>query len=220
MKEVLGIDFGNTIVHNVTGEKISAGQTGLTEVCDYENAFNCIIRLINERFDASNVHLISKVSEKGEARVREWLRSHDFALTGFNMDNLHFCRERHEKGPICKKLGVTHMIDDRPEVMMSCAGIVPFKLLFRPTPMELEKFKTELSELTGVTIMNDWWDVERYFFGDLKKWETPPLVGHRVELRVDGRLVLGASLCEKPVLNCSADIKKLLTVLADNVGQS
>jgi len=217
MKEVLGIDFGNTIVHNVKGDKISAGQTGLTEVRDFENAFNCIIRLIDERFGAENVHLISKVSPTGEARVREWLRSHDFAITGFNMDNMHFCRERHEKGPICKKLGITHMIDDRPEVMMSCSGIVPFKLLFRPSPQELETFKVQLSNMTGVTIMNDWWDVERYFFGSLKKWENPTLEelvgGSRVEIRIDGKVCLGVSMKKKIVLHNNAELLALIDEL-------
>lgn len=213
MKDVLGIDFGNTIVRRVAaGEKHLFLSEG--EMFQQDNAYNCIIRLISERFGADNVHLISKVSETGEARVREWLRANDFFLTGFNMDNLHFCRERRDKGEICKRLGVTHMIDDRPEVMVSCSGIVRWKYLFRPSPRDVDQFKAELLQMTGLKTVTSWWDVEREFFGSLKAWHKPSIEelvgGSRVEITIDGKVCLGVSMKQKITIN---DNKELLALI-------
>jgi hypothetical protein len=52
-----------------------------------------------------------------------------FGRTGIAEGNVHFVRERHEKAPICRELGVTHVVDDRVDVLRHLES-VPHRYLF------------------------------------------------------------------------------------------
>ncbi|MEV0154471.1 hypothetical protein AB0H57_12125 [Micromonospora sp. NPDC050686] len=58
------------------------------------------------------------------------------ARTGIGPDRLHFCRTRPEKGPIAARLGLTHFVDDRLEVL-GYLDTVGHRYLFRPRPAEV-----------------------------------------------------------------------------------
>lgn len=138
---ILGIDLGRTIVRKIKGVPVV-----------YEGAFE-VIRKLSEQSQA--VFVISKVNEEQEVRSRAWLKEVDFStVTGICLSKVHYCRTRPEKGPICKKLGITHFIDDRAEVMYHLPKRVN-KYLFQPDVEEMKKFPTNSK------VVQSWKEIER-----------------------------------------------------------
>ncbi|MFD0787527.1 hypothetical protein ACFQZ8_26800, partial [Micromonospora azadirachtae] len=83
------------------------------------------------------VHLVSKCGEATQRRTLEWLAHHDFhGRTGIPVQRVHFCRTRPAKAPIARRLGLTHFVDDRLEVL-GYLDSVPHRFLFRPRPAEV-----------------------------------------------------------------------------------
>ncbi|WP_018655065.1 hypothetical protein [Actinomadura flavalba] len=79
--------------------------------------------------------IISKCGERIRLRTLAWLDHHDFyARTGLPRENVRFCRRRADKAGHCRELGITHMIDDRPDVHRALEGVVPHRFLFGPQP--------------------------------------------------------------------------------------
>ena len=77
------------------------------------------------------VHLVSKCGPRVAARTRRWLAAwHVFELTGLPPGQLHFCRQRADKAPICARLGVQAFVDDRGDVLRHLRGIVPWRYRF------------------------------------------------------------------------------------------
>jgi hypothetical protein len=146
---VLGIDIGNVIAHKVNDQHV-----------EVPGAFETINRL-RPRFD--NVFVVSRVSEPGEKRSRAWLEKNNFYWkTGIPYDNVHYCRKRHEKGPICAVLKITHFIDDRPEVMFHLDPAIN-KIFFNPNLKDLEEWKSKISQPKWY--LRNWIDVERVLDG-------------------------------------------------------
>ncbi|MEV7330303.1 hypothetical protein [Micromonospora sp. NPDC093244] len=52
------------------------------------------------------------------------------------MISVHFCRTRPDKAPIARRLGLTHVVDDKLEVL-GYLDSVPHRYLFRPRPAEV-----------------------------------------------------------------------------------
>ncbi|MDD5318824.1 MAG: hypothetical protein PHF79_03360 [Candidatus Pacebacteria bacterium] len=131
-RETVGIDIGDTIVER-SGDTRQA----------FPDALRVIKRLVAERF-GNNSHIVSKVNAEQMIRVRKWLDENRFhELTGLPASNVEFCAERHEKAPICEKLGITHFIDDRPEVISHMTS-VPHRFLFRPNMDDYERLSPSL----------------------------------------------------------------------------
>ncbi|GAA5180316.1 hypothetical protein GCM10023322_12340 [Rugosimonospora acidiphila] len=79
--------------------------------------FDALAALTVEPF-AARVHLVSRAGSKVAANTRAWLTHHDFfGRTGVPATNLHFVRERRDKAPVCQRLGITHSVDDRLDVL-------------------------------------------------------------------------------------------------------
>jgi hypothetical protein len=75
--------------------------------------------------------VISKCGERIQQRTLAWLDHHDFYdRTGISRRNVRFCRRRPDKAIHCRKLGITHMIDDRIDVHRALLGVVPHRYLF------------------------------------------------------------------------------------------
>lgn len=121
-------------------------------------AFKALRRLV-AKFGQANSHVISRVNDiHGTMRSKKRLENFQFCTeTGMCWTRLHYCYRRDEKGPIAKELGVTHMIDDRPEVLSHMDGIVPHRFLFQPNMNDFAKFEQKLS---GVVIVHSWTEVE------------------------------------------------------------
>ncbi|MDR7273885.1 hypothetical protein [Catenuloplanes atrovinosus] len=80
-------------------------------------AFTRLAELVAGRFQG-RVHLISKAGPEVERNTRDRLHHHDFfTRTGVPAENVHVVRERRDKAAVCTRLGITHSIDDRPDVL-------------------------------------------------------------------------------------------------------
>jgi hypothetical protein len=117
-----------------------------------EGSFEAL-KILNDHFKGE-AYLISKCSEWAEAQILTWLHAHDFfGKTGIDPKRVHFVRERNEKDGICRKLGITHFIDDRLEILGYMVESTPSLYLFMPDKKEVEEFK---EFLTQVTVVDGW----------------------------------------------------------------
>ncbi len=151
--EILGVDIGGVIITPAR----AAGDTSFFS-SDYlatppmADAFETIAELARRRF-GDRVHLVSKCGPGVEAKTRAWLAHHGFHdVTGVPEERLHFCRARADKAPICKRLGVTHFIDDRLEVL-GYLTTVPHRFLFQPDEKEIARHAAHLAE---VRVVQSW----------------------------------------------------------------
>ena len=153
----LGIDVGGVIIDRINDKTDTSffGNNYLaTTACP--DAFESISKLTRVTFGIDNVYLVSKAREKTERRTREWLEHHRFyEITGIKPENVHVCKERDGKAPICKDLGITHFIDDRLEVL-GYLTTVDNLYLFQGRSREIEKNKEHLGRVIQV---NNWLDV-------------------------------------------------------------
>ncbi len=158
MREVLGVDIGGVIIDRVNDNTDTSffGNKYL-QTSAVPHAFSVLQRL-SGRF-VGNLRLVSKCGQRTQDKTLDWLGHHRFfELTGIRPGDVHFCRERHQKAPICRELGITHFVDDRLEVLGHLVGIVPNLFLFRPQEKEVQKFKHHLSQVCRV---ESWPEIER-----------------------------------------------------------
>jgi hypothetical protein len=156
-KKALGVDIGNVIINHrnyqiadSNGREIHEENYSAIPAAD--GAFGALKKL-NGYFDGK-VYLISKCTEWAEERILKWLDDNDlYSRTGIDSKNVHFVRERHEKDAACRKLGITHFIDDRLEVLSHMIKSTPNLYLFMPDEREVEEFKEFLPKVKVVT---DW----------------------------------------------------------------
>lgn len=155
-EEALGVDIGGVLIDRVNdGTDTSFFSDNYLKTTAVPGAFDVLCQLVGRRF-GPRVHLISKCGKRTESKTREWLEHHRFySLVGVNRENLHFCRQRHEKHAICQRLGITHFIDDKLEVL-GYLLTVPNRYLFQPNPEEVRKFSKILPLVHRV---NSWDDI-------------------------------------------------------------
>lgn len=135
----LGIDFGNTIVRRVEGVQTP-----------FDGALDYITEFVQWGIP---IYLISKVNEEQKIGVCEWLDSNKFfSRTGVPEKNLYFCEKRHQKAYITSNLGITHHVDDRPEVFANMDPNVR-KYIFNPNPEEVIEY---FNLLYNAALMKDW----------------------------------------------------------------
>ncbi len=138
--EKIGIDLGNTLIVNRQPLPDALQVTGM----------------LRKRF-GEHIYIISRVNEEQEKRARAFVTSEIFVqTTGIPFSRVHFCRERHEKAPIARELGLTHFIDDRPEVM-SHMPFVRDRILFNPDSDDLMRF---FEEVSGPFVVRSWLEVK------------------------------------------------------------
>ena len=134
MAEILGVDVGGVILDWVrtAGTDVDFSGDNYLNTPTIEDSFEALATLNAGRFRDS-VYLVSRYPvEKGPTRVREWLKHQDFyGKTSILEGNLLQLTERQEKTPICQRLGITHFVDDRVEVLRHMVGIVPNLYLFQ-----------------------------------------------------------------------------------------
>ena len=150
---VLGIDLGGTI-HHKNDKKETVPMPGSFEV----------INKLRQKVKA--VYIVSRVTDEQSYRAYKWFQKFNFfEETGLTPNKVHFCYERRDKAPICQRLGVSHFIDDRPEVMSHMDYGVE-KLIMNPIMAEVTKYN-ECGLLGCYKIVYSWDDVENHF----KKYE-------------------------------------------------
>jgi hypothetical protein len=159
----LGVDIGRVIID---GSGYPAGADTAFFGADPEamlrtpavpGSFAALTRLT--RAFAGRVWLVSKCGEHTERRTLAWLAHHDFAgVTGIPANNVRFCRARPDKAIHCAELGITHFVDDRPDVHDALAGLVPHRYLFAGEDVRLPP---------GVLRTTGWSEAEPAILADL-----------------------------------------------------
>lgn len=126
---VLGIDIGGVLVDRVAeGEDTSFFGSRPLDTPAVQGCHEAITQLL-EAFQY-RVHIVSKAGPSVSALSRKWLALQGLAgRDGIDPANLHFVRKRPDKHLICDRLGVTHFIDDRLDVLEHLAS-VEHKILF------------------------------------------------------------------------------------------
>lgn len=120
----LGVDVGGVLVQRVdTSEDTSFFGTQPLRTPAVDGAFEALAELTAGPF-AGRVHVVSKCGPKVAANTVAWLHHHGFfARTGIAADHVHVVRARADKAPVCARLGVTHFVDDRLDVLAHLATV-------------------------------------------------------------------------------------------------
>jgi hypothetical protein len=130
----LGIDIGRVIIDSPPGQDTAffhGDQATVLRTPFVPGAFDAIPRLV-DRFDGQ-AWLISKCGPRIQQRSLDWLHQHRFFdLTGIPPTNIRFCLRRPDKAIHCADLGITHFIDDKPDVHAALRDLVPHRYLFGP----------------------------------------------------------------------------------------
>lgn len=154
----IGIDIGGVLIQRGSDKEDTSffGKNYLRTPA-VPGALEAVSEFCNRGFD---VHLVSKCGKHTEEKTLHWLlQNRVYEQTGLLPGNVHFCRERKDKASICGRLGITHFVDDRLEVL-SYLTTVPSLYLFNSQPAEVAKFS---SALGLVKKTDDWseivWDV-------------------------------------------------------------
>lgn len=148
--EVLGVDVGGVIIDKVNDNTDTSffGDNYLQTTATL-GVFEALQRLVSERF-GEHVHLVSKCGKRVQEKTLRWLDHHQFyERTGIGREHVYFCLERHEKAGICRRLGVTHFIDDRLEVLGSLQTVGNL-YLFQPNPREVRRHAQFLDRVRQV----------------------------------------------------------------------
>ena len=160
--DTLGVDIGGVIVR-LTDYSEDDGPRGELRHREMPGARAALQRLRDERFGDA-VYLVSKCGAQTEATIKRSLVDTGFCDdTGLGLDHVFFCRQRHEKAPICELIGVTHFVDDRLEVL-SHLGSVPHRYLFDGRPDEIRPYA---HVLPAVTPVGDWASLVDLLLGPL-----------------------------------------------------
>ncbi len=148
-KKALGIDVGNVIINNRFNDLKSLDAAGYQALPMQEGAF-AGLKILNDYFKGE-VYLISKCTEWAGEQSLAWFKNHNFyEATGIKPEKIYLVRERKDKDGVCQKLGITHFIDDRLEVLSYMIESVPNLYLFEPYQEEVEKYKEFLPKVTLV----------------------------------------------------------------------
>lgn len=153
-KKALGVDIGNVIINNRLNDLKNLDESGYAALPVVDGAFDSL-KILNDHF-LGEVYLISKCTQWAEEQILIWLKAHDFySKTDINKRHVHFVREKHEKDVICKKLGITHFIDDKLEVLSHMIGSTPNLFLFQPDETEVNLFSQFLPNIQRVESWNE-----------------------------------------------------------------
>jgi hypothetical protein len=133
----LGVDFGRVLndgsAHPTGDDTIFLGGSveEAMQTPAMEGAFDSLTRF--NRTLEGRVWIVSKCGPKLQLRTEQWLEFHRFfEITNIDPSHLRFCRERSEKASHCKRLAITHFIDDRADVLGHLIGLVSHLYLFGP----------------------------------------------------------------------------------------
>lgn len=134
----LGLDFGKVIMGAMINGQQDTSFLGTT----FEQAMQSpategaveAVSLLVEAFEGQ-VWIVSKCGPTVEKKTRGWLKHNRFYQdTGLAPANLRFCRQRKDKTPICKQLGISHFVDDRIDVLEHMVETVSGLYLFGEQP--------------------------------------------------------------------------------------
>jgi tRNA(Leu) C34 or U34 (ribose-2'-O)-methylase TrmL len=163
----LGIDIGRVIITGSSSSEedtafFDGDEAAMLATPEVPGAVDSIARLVRD-FDG-RVWLISKCGPTVQARTLRWLAAHDFyARTGISPDHVRFCRARADKRVHCVELGLTHFVDDHPEVHAAIQGTVEHQYFFGPQQQPVPDYGTHTPT---------WQDVQRSLGSEPERTES------------------------------------------------
>jgi hypothetical protein len=151
-KPVLGLDVGGVLVDRVAeGSDTSFFGERPMDTPAVPGALEAIPNLV-VLFE-HRVHILSKAGPKIAELTRRWLGSRDvIGPQGINPGNIHLMRKRPEKHPVCERLGVTHFVDDRLDVLQNLTS-VEHRFLFTGG---LGEHDAPECVPDGITVIGEW----------------------------------------------------------------
>ncbi|WP_344088945.1 hypothetical protein [Nostocoides veronense] len=122
VQPVLGLDIGGVLVDRLAeGEDTSFFGSRPMETPAVDGAGEAVERLL-AAFDC-RVHIVSKAGPRIATLSRQWLAEQEMLPGPLLESQVHFVRDRADKAPICRRLGVTHFVDDRLSVLNHLADV-------------------------------------------------------------------------------------------------
>lgn len=152
---ILGVDVGGVIIDKDRNDNSDTSLFGpnYLHAKDVESAFGCLGILNRDAFK-DRVWIVSKCGENIERKTREWMEHSKFHdVTGIPKERLVFVRERAEKAPAAARLGLTHFVDDKLEVLHHMKDVVACRILFRPAFREARDW---WGSIGGVHVFDAW----------------------------------------------------------------
>lgn len=147
----LGIDIGRVIINGSGADTTFFGRSedeALRLTPAVPGAFESIAALV-ERFEA-RVFLVSKCGERIQRRSMAWLDHHEFwTKTGLPRHQVRYCRQRRDKAIHARKLGLTHFVDDRFDVLIHLIDLVEHLYLFGPQKRRDPRSDPRLARMTA-----------------------------------------------------------------------
>ena len=136
----LGLDFGNVIGSQDLRHHIPC--------LPIPGAFWGIRQLVkSEMFE--EIYIISYCPRQLQSFARAWfLTTFFWWITGMKPANLIFCEHYWQKGEICRELGITDFVDDRP-IVLTYLVTVPAVYAFHPAPETLYQCCRPLAAVTN-----------------------------------------------------------------------
>ena len=113
----LGVDVGGVLVERSSPKADTSffGQRPM-DTPAVAGALDAVRSLVT-RFEY-RVHIVSRASTRTAGITRAWLATHGMlGGTGIPDSNVHFVARRPDKHDVCARMGITHFIDDRLEVL-------------------------------------------------------------------------------------------------------
>lgn len=119
----LGIDVGGVLVDFIArGEDTSFFGTRPIETPATEGSHEALSRLLD--LFAGRVYIVSKAGPRIAGLTRQWLVEQQFVGPGALAESdVFFVTERSEKNTVCRRVGITHFIDDRLDVLKHLATV-------------------------------------------------------------------------------------------------
>ena len=119
----IAIDIGGVLCKYLPDLSKAEDDWHLTQEAEVPRAMLSLRELV-KRFGSENTVIISKAGPRMAKLTKHWLVDVMAIeeVAGFHPDNIHFCAKisgPRGKGRIAKSLGITHMIDDRDEALLS-----------------------------------------------------------------------------------------------------
>lgn len=153
----LGVDIGGVIIDGSSEHKDTIFTDSYLETPEVSNSVSSLKTLLDNSFQ-NDIYLISKCGPRIQKRTLDWLDHHNFYdRTGVGKNNVYFSLERKNKVDICKRLNITHYIDDRLEILgyLSDLNICEKLFLFKPREKEVNKYKSYLKKVKRVESWNE-----------------------------------------------------------------
>ncbi len=176
-KPRLGIDIGRVIIdgpsHPGGGDTafFEGDEATMQATPEMAGAVESIARLT--RLLNGQVWLVSKCGPRVQARTLRWLDGHDFyQRTGLPRGHVRFCLTRPEKRGHCLDLGLTHFVDDHPEVHAAIRGAVDHQYVFGPQTQPVPGYAAAAPT---------WADAERLIEDSLAGYRAESLPAGRAE---------------------------------------